>query len=432
VNRATAAREIRPSAAHNRWRALAVEAFDGLRKLSFDGVGITRETYGRGETEAMEFIASLAVREGLSVSTDPVQNLFIDVNGAGNEPSILVGSHLDSVPSGGNYDGAAGVVAGLLCLSRIKHAGVAPPQPVRVVALRAEESAWFQRPCIGSSALFGQLRKEDLAAKHRDGSRTLGDCMRAAGVAVDRVCAGEAFLDPKRVIAYLELHIEQGPVLVSRDLPTAIVTGIRGNVRHHRVMCIGEAGHSGVVPRWLRRDAVLAVADVLHRLEEHWRRLLEGAYDLVFTVGVLGTDAQHHSITRIPGEVGFSIDVRSLDHETLEEFHRLLIAETSAVARERNVEFKFDRRVDTPPARMHEGLIARLLDVSRELDLPPEAMPSGAGHDASVFANAGVPSAMIFVRNDHGSHNPKESMEIDDFMAGVEIMYQGLAQGLRP
>src|SRR6202034_1915098 len=132
---------------------------------------------------------------------------------------------------------------------------------IKLFGLRGEESSRFGKAYMGSLALFGKLTAEDLKVTDRDG-RTLGDCMRDVGADVERIGKSEPLLDAKRIAAWVELHIEQGPVLVARELPVGIVTGIRGNVRHRFVECIGEAGHSGAVPRWLRHDAVFAVAEL--------------------------------------------------------------------------------------------------------------------------------------------------------------------------
>lgn len=409
-------------------RKLAGDIFAELRRLSSDGVGITRESYGPGETAAIAHLAALAEREGLQVSYDRAQNLVIGLPDPRPEPAIVIGSHLDSVPQGGNYDGAAGVVAGLICLVRMKRAGHLPPRPVRVLGLRGEESAWFGKAYLGSSALFGKLVPEDLAAPHRNTGRPLADYMRDLKVDVDAILAGDRLIDPSGIAAYLELHIEQGPVMVARGLPTAVVTGIRGNIRHKQVLCRGEAGHSGAVPRWLRRDAVFATADLICRLDEHWRALLERGLDLVVTTGIIATNPAEHSMSRIPGEVGFSFEVRSQSRETLEAFYHLMRTECAAISTQRKVEFVFDRRIDSEPARMDEKWVKRLLDLSARLGLPTETVPSGAGHDAAVFANAGIPSAMIFIRNDKGSHNPHEAMALDDFMAGVELLYAAVAE----
>lgn len=402
---------------------LADQLFSELRELGFDGVGITRDSYGDGETAAARHLAAWAETEGLVVTRDRGANLVFTLPGDdAGVPATWVGSHLDSVPQGGNYDGLAGIVAGLLCLVAQHRSGQRSDTPLRVLALRGEESAWFGRAYMGSSALFGKLGDSDLAMPHRGHGRSLGECMAQAGVDVEAVRAGTPLFDVRLARAWLELHIEQGPVMVARALPVAVVPGIRGNVRHNRVTCTGEAGHSGAVPRWLRRDAMFAVADLITRLDEHWRALLERGIDLVVTAGIVGTDAAEHAISRIPGRVNFSFEVRSQSTDTLDVFHELMLAECNAISRDRGVRFAFDRRLTSAPATMDKRLSDLLVDACKALDTPCELVPSGAGHDAAIFANAGVPSAMVFVRNANGSHNPHEAMDLDDFMLGVQVM----------
>jgi len=407
--------------------AFARELFDQLRAMSVDGPGVSRDSYGPGEQKAIEHVAAIARDEGLGVAFDAAANLVITLPGADPDaPAIVCGSHLDSVPQGGNFDGAAGVVAGLMALIRMKRAGLVPPRTVRVMSLRGEESAWFGQCYLGSSALFGELAADDLARTHRVTDRALGEHMKEAGAEITRIEAGERLIDPATLGAYLELHIEQGPVMVARDMPVAIVTGLRGNFRHLEIVCRGEPGHAGAVPRWLRHDAVLATSDLLTRLDEHWRVLLERGLDLVLTAGIVSTNPEEHAMSRIPGECTFSLEVRSQSLDTLEAFYQLMRSEADSVGRERGVAFEFDRRSLSRPARMDERWIAHLLKTAETLKLNAEPIPSGAGHDAAVFANAGVPSAMIFVRNDHGSHNPKEAMEIADFLQGADVLYHAI------
>ncbi|HZL58128.1 MAG TPA: Zn-dependent hydrolase [Stellaceae bacterium] len=411
-------------------RAVAEALFDEIGRATADTVGVSRESYGPGEQRAMEIVKATAERAGLETGYDAAANLVVTLPGRdGDKPFIAVGSHLDSVPQGGNYDGAAGVVAGLLCLLRLKSAGVVPSRTVRLLALRGEESAWYGKTCVGSYALFGELSETDLALKHRSGNGTLGEAMRARGANVARIARGEKLLDPASLAAYLELHIEQGPVMVARGFPTAVVTGIRGNIRHKEIHCIGEAAHSGAVPRWLRRDAVFAVAELITHLDEHWQILLERGLDLVVTAGMISTNPAEHAMSRVPGEVRFSFEVRSQSSDTLEAFYHLMRTECRTIGAKRKVEFRFDRRLDTKPARMSEAWVERLLHLSRRLGLPAEALPSGAGHDAAIFANEGVPAAMIFVRNEHGSHNPQEAMALDDFIKGADLLYHAIVEG---
>jgi N-carbamoyl-L-amino-acid hydrolase len=413
-------------------RALAEALFDALKQATGDGIGITREAYGPKESEALDIVEVRARELGLATKRDAGANLVVTLEGSEPElPFLACGSHLDSVPQGGNFDGAAGVIAGLAVIAGFRAEGFVPRRTIKVYGLRGEESSRFGRAYMGSSALFGKLSAADLAVKDGRSGRSLAECMADVGVDMGRVSKGEPLLDPGAVFAWIELHIEQGPVLVARELPIGIVTGIRGNIRHRTVECVGEAGHSGAVPRWLRRDAVFATAELITHLDRHWRTLLERGRDVVVTSGVFGTDPQEHAIARIPGTVRFSFEVRSQSRETLEAFYDLFLSECGMIGEERGVEFKLDRRLEAEPAVMDAGWINRLKTVARDLGLPDEEIPSGAGHDAAVFANAGIPSAMLFVRNEHGSHNPHEAMEIDDFLAGIAVMRAAIREAVR-
>jgi len=408
-------------------RSISETLFSQLREMSFDGVGISRETYGPSETAAMELIETAAQQHGLESSWDGARNLLIRLPGRNPSlPTVATGSHLDSVPQGGNYDGAAGVIAGLVALLAAKD------QPARhrsmeLYALRGEESAWFGGPCyFGSRALFGLLGETDLISPHRDSGAPLSEQMLACGVDMGLIKSGEPLRRPDDFHAWAELHIEQGPVLVAKEKPVGIVTGIRGNVRHRRVVCRGQPAHSGAVPRWLRHDAVLAMSELLMRLDEHWRILLAWGEDLVFTSGIVGTDPQEHAVSRVPGQVTFAIEYRSQDRKTLENFGKLLETECDKIGADRGVAFELGEPVSTEPAHMTDALIALAEEQARAAGIDFEIMPSGAGHDTAVFANAGVPATMVFVRNDKGSHNPEERMDMDDFYTGTEVLARTL------
>ncbi|MET0538107.1 MAG: Zn-dependent hydrolase [Xanthobacteraceae bacterium] len=408
---------------------LAGEMFAALRAATSDAVGITRASYGAGESAALDIIEAKARDFGLRTGRDAGANLVVTLEGSDSRlPFLACGSHLDSVPQGGNFDGAAGVVAGLIVLAGLKQEGLRPRRTLKLYALRGEESARFGKAYVGSSALFGKLSAADLAMKAMDCDRTLGECMREVGVDIDRVKSGQPLVDRKDFAAWLELHIEQGPVLEARQLPIGIVTGIRGNIRHRMVECIGSAGHSGAVPRWLRHDAMFATAELISHLDRHWRTLLERGRDLVITTGIVTTDPREHAIARIPGNLRFSFELRSQSKETLEAFYDLFLSECRLIGEERGVEFKLDRRIESDPAVMDPEWIKRLRAITRALGLPDEEIPSGAGHDAAIFANEGIPSAMIFVRNEHGSHNPDEAMALDDFAAAVAVMRNALKE----
>jgi beta-ureidopropionase / N-carbamoyl-L-amino-acid hydrolase len=410
-------------------REYAAELFEAVRRLSAARLGVTRASYSETETAAMNVIAGAAQEAGLATRIDAAANLVVEMPGApADRPACWIGSHLDSVPEGGNYDGLAGVVAGLMCLAKAKRLGVAPPRPLAVIGLRGEESAWFGKPYLGSYALFGQLAPKDLERKHRDTGRPLGDYLGEVGADVRRIAAGEPLVDPQSIAGYVELHIEQGPIMVAREAPLGIVTGIRGNLRHLAARCLGAAGHSGAVPRWLRKDAVFAYAELLMRLDENWQALNARGVDLVVTSGIVATDPREHSISRIPGEVRFSLEIRSQSLETLEAFYQLVLVESAGIEKARGVKFDFGERVLSAPGLIDREWTARLRRVCGALQVPYIDIPSGAGHDAAIFANAGIPSGMLFIRNEDGSHNPDEKMDLDDFLQGTEVLYHAVTR----
>ena len=409
------------------WRPVAEKLFSDIRALSFDGIGVSRDSYGEKESACADYLRDFAEQAGLAVSTDRAANVLFNLPGlAPDATRIWCGSHIDSVPQGGNYDGLAGVIAGLLCLLEQQRSGVPSPVPLQVAAFRGEESAAFGKAYIGSGALLGKLEADDLALPRRGKGETLATAMENTGADIAAIRNQTVLFDPTQIRAYLELHIEQGPVMVAHQIPVAVVSGIRGNLRHNNVQCIGEAGHSGAIPRWLRRDAMFAVADLIMRLDEHWSVLLERGTDLVVTTGMLSTDPKEHATSRIPGQVNFSFEMRSKSIDTLEAFYQLMRAECTAISRERKVRFEFDRRLLSQPATMDAALSQRLADLCTQQGCPYEVIPSGAGHDAAMFANAGIPSAMLFIRNQNGSHNPDETMDLDDFMRGVSVMHQAI------
>ena len=405
----------------------AANLFARLREMSFDGIGISRETYGPSETAAMELVAKEAEVHGLETEWDAARNMIVRLPGQDRRlPAVATGSHLDSVPQGGNYDGAAGVIAGLSALIEAKTQG-APRRSMEVYALRGEESAWFGGPCyFGSRALFGQIEASDLASRHRDTGSTLAEQMAASGADMTIIEGKQTIRPAEDFHAWFELHIEQGPVLIAKEKPVGIVTGIRGNTRRRHVKCVGEAAHSGAVPRWLRHDAVLAMSELLMRLDEHWRVLLAWGEDLVFTTGIVETDPTEHAVSRVPGQVTFAIEFRSQDKKTIENFGNILVTECEKIGGERGVCFDLGDAVSSAPAKMSGKMVALVEGEAQAAGLDYEIMPSGAGHDTAVFANAGVPATMIFVRNDKGSHNPHEAMDMADFARGTDLLTRSM------
>ena len=237
-----------------------------------------------------------------------------------NLPALVSGSHVDSVPQGGNYDGLAGVVAALTVARWMREINYVPERDYTVLMMRMEESSWFGKCYVGSLGMTGQLTEQDLALKHRSTGKTLKETIKACGFNPDDLTTGVPVVDLAKMAAFIELHIEQGPTLDSSDTRVGIVTGIRGNFRHKTIKCIGETAHSGAVDKQFRHDAVLAMAELAYKMDCLWDDWLKDGKDLVFTIGVVHTAATS-AIAIVPGEVTFCCDIRSLHRETLVEFY---------------------------------------------------------------------------------------------------------------
>ncbi|MBW8270738.1 Zn-dependent hydrolase [Caldovatus aquaticus] len=409
--------------------ALAERLFAELRARSRDGEGVTRDAYGPGERAAHALVREAAEALGLEVRADPVGNLHMTLPGRDRAAKrLLLGSHLDSVRRGGNYDGAAGVLAGLAVVAGLRRAGVVPGRDVTVLALRAEEAgAWFPVSYPGSRGALGTLRPEELAVRRADTGRTLEEHMRAEGFDPDFVRAGRRVLGPDTVAAFLEVHIEQGPVLEAEGVPLGIVTGIPGSRRLRAARVIGEYNHSGATPRRHRRDAAIALAELAHRMDEAWLRLETEGHELVCTFCVLAT-APEAGFTRIPGEAVFQLDVRSVNPRNCDRMFEVLYDLVPRIEARRGVRFELGAESGSRAAPMDAGVQAGLKRAAEALGIAHRMMPSGGGHDAAAFAQAGVPAGMLFVRNQNGSHNPKEDMRIEDFAAACAVAARWVAE----
>lgn len=407
---------------------LAERLFGQIRELSFDGVGVTRDSYGAGEQKAHELVKQVARDLDLEIAIDAALNLYVTLPGRDRTaPAAITGSHLDSVSRGGNFDGAAGVFAGLAVLAGWRRAGYVPPGDCMVVALRAEESTWFPTSYVGSKAAFGKLPVEALGLPRADTGRSLAEHVSALGGAPDRMARHEAHLDPRRIARFIELHIEQGPVLLETGEPVGIVTGIRGSFRHRDARARGAYAHSGATPRSHRRDAVMAVAELALALDADWRELETSGRDLTVTIGRFATDAAQADFSKVAGRVDFCIDVRSFETATLAEMAERTASHSRRICEQTGVTIDLGLRTGSDPATMDPDLRGTLKMVAARAGIPVREMPCGAGHDAAVFANLGVPTAMLFVRNANGSHNPLEMMDFADFALGTRLLAGVLA-----
>lgn len=403
--------------------ALAERLFDELRRRTGTPRGITRASYGLGEQIAHDIVRREARRIDMRAVMDAGGNLYLTLPGRDPGPAIVVGSHLDSVPAGGNFDGAAGVLSGLAVAAGYRRAGIVPPQDLVVMAIRAEESTWFGASYVGSRAAFGRLDPAEMDTVCRVGDQvTLGTAIDAAGGDTRQLRERRAFLDEARVGCFIEPHIEQGPVLLAKERPVGIVTGIRGSFRYRSAVCTGTYAHSGATPRAYRQDAVLACARLVTQLDDRWHSLLAEGHELTVTFGQFSTDPREAAFSKVAGRIDFSLDVRSQSRATLERMHAELERSVEVLSNEFGVRFELGPRTGSDPALMDRKVIAALAALAAQQDVPTEIMPCGAGHDAAVFATMGIPTGMLFIRNANGSHNPDETMDIADFAVATRIL----------
>jgi len=410
---------------------LAARMFASLAEATADPPGVTRAAYGPGEQFAHDLARAEGTRLGCTAATDAAGNLFLTFPGADRSlPCLMLGSHLDSVPHGGNYDGAAGVIAGLAALADLAAQGATPARDIVVAAFRAEEAAWFPLSYPGSYAAIGRLDPAWLTVRGSDTGRTLAEHMAAAGFDPDAVAAGAALWPPERVGAYVEVHIEQGPALIGAGLPVGLVTAINGGFRHMQGCAIGAWAHSGATPRAYRQDAVLALADLAQMLDAAWDRIEAAGRQATITFGQVATESAMHGGSRVAGEVAFTLDIRSAHPEVLDGLRADLVRLCADIRDKRGVTITPGPEMTWPVAAMSAPLLDGLEAAAAAAGVPVMRMPSGAGHDAAVLAEAGVPTAMLFVRNAHGSHNPGEAMELADLAQAVAVLTTFVRAGM--
>ena len=392
--------------------ARIVARLDSLFEIG-RAAGTNRPGLGEGEQRAHDLVAGWMRDAGLDVSVDRAGNLFGRV--AGSDPSlpeVWTGSHLDTPPDGGRFDGALGVVAGLDAAEAIGRSG-GVRRPVAVVAFRLEEGPRFGRGVFGSRAVVGELDDDEADLLDPDGI-TLGQAFAALGL-------GEALPDGPTVdrhpACFVEAHIEQGPSLAARGAALGVVTSIAGMAGIELVFT-GRRGHAGTVPMELRADALAAAAGFV-RAAHDVARGLPGA---VATIGRL--DVSPGATNTIPGRVTAFADLRAPAAATLQALVDGATAAAEAAAGETGCRLDVVPRWRYEPVAMHPGPSAALRRAVAAAGFDLAELPSGAGHDAGILAEAGIPSAMLFVRSDAGgvSHAPEESTGADAVAAAVTVL----------
>lgn len=388
------------------------------RRTGTREAGITRACYGEGEQIAAEMVTAFAAGLGLVLEPDRYGNLHVLVPGA--EPDakvIMTGSHLDSVPGGGNYDGLAGAMASLSVAAAALRAG-GHRRGIRAVAMRGEESPWFGTAYVGSRLMLGHSRLEEIGALTRiDSGITLRAHLDALGYAEAPVLP----ISRETVAGFFELHIEQGPLLIAHGLPVAVATDCRGNIRYPEARCLGEYGHSAALPRAFRHDAVMAVAELALEFERFWAEIEARDPSAVFTMGKLGTDPAAHAMTKVPGEARFSFNFGSIREDVLTEADALLTRLLATIGQRRGVRFEMGARFGSAPSHLDPGLAAAVEGSAQALGIGAMRLAT-VGHDAAMFHLAGIPASVMLVRNAYGSHNPREAMERADFVLGARVL----------
>ena len=400
--------------------------FNKIKDLTYSNPGVTRETYGQGENITHKFLINEIKSFTSNIIIDYGGNFIASVKGL-NEKKIIIGSHLDSQKHGGNFDGLAGVIMGICLLRYFAQHKITPKYTISVMGIRGEESCWFPYSYIGSKIALGIFEKKYLNELIRsDSGKSLKFHLDNSGFSSKAVSENKSKLNSKKILAYIEPHIEQGPILEKNKISLGIVTGIRGSFRYRNAKCIGKYLHSGATPIDYRQDAVLATSMLVTEMTEFWKKELKINKDMTITFGEFFTDKEEHSFAKSAGLVNFCLDVRSNSNTTLNKAKLTLFSKIKKIEKKTNTKFNLGKETNSEPAIMNKKLIEKFKFSAKKNKIKSIVMASGAGHDASVFANFKIPSIMLFIRNQHGSHNPKENMHIKHFIDVFKILQDSI------
>ncbi len=377
--------------------------------------GVWRSSFSEADMEARRWYLQRIADAGLQHWVDAAGNIFARV-GEGS-PAVLAGSHIDSVPNGGRFDGALGVMAAFECLRTILEHGIVTKLPIEAVAFTDEEGSFGG--FVGSLAVAGRLPPEEISRRRNLRGLPLAEAMRNAGL--DPLRIGEARRDAKDLKAYVELHIEQGPILESLGIPIGVVEGIVAGSRTW-VTFRGRADHAGTTPMAMRKDAFLGAAEFGLRVRE--LVLSEGSETSVGTVGALELKPGASNI--VPESAFLTVDLRDISWEVLQRLLDRARALAHEVADKWGLEVTVERMRVSEPAQMSPEILAVIDQAARELGFKTHGMNSGAGHDAQIIAKI-TPAGMIFVPSRQGrSHSPVEFTEWEQIENGANVLLQAL------
>jgi allantoate deiminase len=397
--------------------------FDRINELGQIGRreegGVIRLSFTEEEKQAKDLIISYMTEAGLSIREDAIGNLIGRMEGTvPGAAAVLVGSHIDSVPNGGNFDGPLGVLAGIEVLQSMKEQGVKTVHPIEVIAFKDEEGTRFGFGMIGSRAIAGTLKLEDL--QHADGQGiSIADAMKSVGLDPERI--SDAARKQEDVKAYVELHIEQGKVLESYNLPAGVVSGIAGPL-WLKFTLTGEAGHAGATPMKMRKDPMVAAAKIISYIEDETSKYPNA-------VGTVGkASISPGGVNVIPKQIEFTLDLRDIDQGARNEIEQNIVSYAQQICNDRGIELSVGTLQRVAPAPCSREIRQTIEKACEEVGITPFTLTSGAGHDGMQFRNF-CPVGMIFVRSQNGvSHDPGEWSSADDCGVGAEILYHTILQ----
>ena len=392
-----------------------LERIDALASCSAADGALTRVFLSPQHRAANTLVAGWMRDAGLEPRVDAIGNAVGRYEGGRpGLPCLMLGSHLDTVRNAGKYDGMLGVVCAIECVNALRHSGVRLPFALEVIGFADEEGVRFQSTLLGSRAVAGTFDTGLLTAVDAEGV-SMSAALRAFGLDPARI--HEAARRRDEVLAYVELHIEQGPILEREGLPVGIVTAINGAARF-AIEIVGEAGHAGTVPMSGRRDALTAAAEAILAVE----RICAGEPDLVGTVGRIS--ALPGALNVIPGAAHFSIDVRSPDDAKRGVAERAIENAIEGICARRALQLRMTRLHASRATPCADWLMTQLAEAISARGLRVRKLASGAGHDATAMRDL-TDVAMLFIPCAGGiSHNPREAANAGDIAAGCEVLLQ--------
>lgn len=382
--------------------------------------GLTRLAFSKEDLEARKFLINLIEKNGFKLKIDNVGNIFAiyDDGCEADAKPVCVGSHIDSVPNGGFYDGTLGVMAGLEALSSIKEAGIKLKRPLWLINFSCEESSRFKTATIGSKIISGKLSQQRLHELKDEDGISLFEAMSAAGFKPQNL--DEAILKENSLHAYLELHIEQGPVLERSAISVGVVSGIAAPIRFE-ITIQGKADHSGATPMNMRSDALLAASHIIIAAN----KFAKNKKTAVATVGYV--HAKPGVLNVVPGEARLGVDLRDIDKASLAELNLELRNFVGELSRELKFSYEIRELSSDEPVKLSEHAINLLEDEAKKLGIKTLTLPSGAGHDAMNLTKLASSVGMLFIPCVDGiSHNVKEAINFDDAVFATKILTNAL------